>query len=429
MMLGLAAALLAIVGAQETEWLQLEARPDLEAHMSGTPLSAPYYDCQCSLDMKCMCDKMDDFTDAFLEERAESGEGAAAPASAPSDSDAGSASDSGASSAADSGASSAADTGSGSSVDLESSVGPPTTNETTADKEEKGNETVPEPRTLEKNPDWDKPRPYFIDPKTKLQSSGCGKPACMKVDVFCANRKKSQCQLKGECCQKARKEMKWLRANEDDAYKKQKAKDFEEFQDVMDQENKLWKRITRLNLWRRKGQIREQNEKAMEAKKAEYDAKLAQLNTAIDKRNAEKAKLETWKEGRVSYFASRMGQMDQYQSWLENLKGEIEEDRKAAVTDFKANEQRMDDYLANSEAAFKSREDKIVEEQARLAEATAAVKAAKSEKEMETEKYMADLAAREKDGTGPLPVTPDARDGKMPAGVAKEEKKGAETKA
>ena len=51
----------------------------------------------------------------------------------------------------------------------------------------------------------------------------------------------------------------------------------------MDQENKLWKRITKLNLWRRKGQIREQNEKAMEAKKAEYDAKLAQLNTAIDK--------------------------------------------------------------------------------------------------------------------------------------------------
>merc|ERR1711916_243053 len=195
---------------------------------------------------------------------------------------------------------------------------------------------------------------------------------------------------------------------EDDAYKKQKAKDFAEFQDVMDQENKLWKRITRLNLWRRKGQIREQNEKAMEAKKAEYDAKLAQLNTAIDKRNAEKAKLETWKEGRVSYFASRMGQMDQYQSWLENLKGEIEEDRKAA---------------------FKSREDKIVEEQTRLAEATAAVKAAKSEKEMETEKYMADLAAREKDGTGPMPVTPEARDGKMPAGVAKEEKKGADTRA
>merc|ERR1711916_21853 len=138
---------------------------------------------------------------------------------------------------------------------------------------------------------------------------------------------------------------------EDDAYKKQKAKDFAEFQDVMDQENKLWKRITRLNLWRRKGQIREQNEKGME------------------------------------------------------------------------------DYLANSEAAFKSREDKIVEEQARLAEATAAVKAAKSEKEMETEKYMADLAAREKDGTGPMPVTPEARDGKMPAGVAKEEKKGADTRA
>merc|ERR1712164_1956 len=223
---------------------------------------------------------MDDFTDAFLEERADSGEGAAAPAqtSEPANEPAPQPSN-GSSSAADTGSGSAADTESGSAVDLQSSAGPPTTNETIADKEVKGNETVPEPRTLERNPDWDKPRPYFIDPKTKLQSSGCGKPACMKVDVFCANRKKSQCQLKGECCQKARKEMKWLRANEDDAYKKQKAKDFEEFQDVMDQENKLWKRITRLNLWRRKGQIREQNEKAMEAKKAEYDAKLAQLNT------------------------------------------------------------------------------------------------------------------------------------------------------
>merc|ERR1719238_2435013 len=130
MMLGLAAALLAIVGAQETEWLQLEARPDLEAHMSGTPLSAPYYDCQCSLDMKCMCDKMDDFTDAFLEERADSGEGAAAPAqtSEPANEPAPQSSNSG--------SGSAADTESGSSVDLESSVGPPTTNETTADKEE-----------------------------------------------------------------------------------------------------------------------------------------------------------------------------------------------------------------------------------------------------------------------------------------------------
>merc|ERR1719378_537311 len=181
-MLGLAAALLAIVGAQETEWLQLEARPDLEAHMSGTPLSAPYYDCQCSLDMKCMCDKMDDFTDAFLEERAVSGEGAAAPAQTAEPANEPASSD---------GSGSAADTQSGSAVDIESSAGPPTTNETTADKEAKGNETVPEPRTLERNPDWDKPRPYFIDPKTKLQSSGCGKPACMKVDVFCANRKKS----------------------------------------------------------------------------------------------------------------------------------------------------------------------------------------------------------------------------------------------
>merc|ERR1711998_279872 len=189
-----------------------------------------------------------------------------------------------------------------------------------------------------------------------------------------------------------------------------------------DQENKLWKRITKLNLWRRKGQIREQNEKAMEAKKAEYDAKLAQLNTAIDKRNAEKAKLETWKEGRVSYFASRMGQMDQYQSWLENLKGEIEEDRKAAVTDFKANEQRMDDYLANSEAAFKSREDKIVGEQEKLKDAQAASKAAKDEQAAENVEYMKSLEAREKDGTGPMPVTAEARDGKMPKKASEEKK-------
>lgn len=64
---------------------------------------------------------------------------------------------------------------------------------------------------------------------------------------------------------------------------KQKAKNFDEFQDVMERENTLWKRVTKLNLWRRKGQIREQNEKLMDAKRAEYDAKLAQLNTAIDK--------------------------------------------------------------------------------------------------------------------------------------------------
>merc|ERR1711865_750897 len=63
---GLVATLCA---AQEAQWLQLEARPELEAHMDGVSLAGPYFDCQCSLDMKCLCDKTDDFTESFLEIR------------------------------------------------------------------------------------------------------------------------------------------------------------------------------------------------------------------------------------------------------------------------------------------------------------------------------------------------------------------------
>ena len=70
-----------------------------------------------------------------------------------------------------------------------------------------------------RNPDMDKPRPYFIDPRKPAATAGCGKPTCLKVDVFCANKKKSACQKKGECCWKARKEMKYLRANENSNYK------------------------------------------------------------------------------------------------------------------------------------------------------------------------------------------------------------------
>jgi len=397
------ALLVAAVGAQEAQWLELEARPDLEPHMHGSTLGAPYFDCQCSLDMKCLCDKTDDFTDSFLEERADE-----------------TSSDSG------SGSGSGSDTPPATpDLDKASSEEPPTENATLSDA--KGNETADPPK-LEHNPDWDKPRPYYIDPKQKVNTAGCGKPACMKVDIFCANKKKSSCQLKGECCWKARKEMQWLRKNEDDAYKKQKAKSFEEFQDLYAAEGKLWKRVSKLNLWRRKGEIREKNERAMEVKEAEYDQKLAQLQAAIDKRMAEKATLETWKAGRVAYFASRMGQMAEYEKMLESLKAEIEEDRKEAVADFKANEQRMDDYLANSEAAFKSREDKIVGEQEKLKDAQAASKAAKDEQAAENVEYMKSLEAREKDGTGPMPVTAEARDGKMPK-KASEEKKPEEKKA
>merc|ERR1711871_1247729 len=127
------ALLVAAVGAQEAQWLELEARPDLEPHMHGSTLGAPYFDCQCSLDMKCLCDKTDDFTDSFLEERADetssdSGSGSDTPPATPD-------------------------------LDKASSEEPPTENATLSDA--KGNETADPPK-LEHTPDWDKPRPYYI---------------------------------------------------------------------------------------------------------------------------------------------------------------------------------------------------------------------------------------------------------------------------
>merc|ERR1711865_558463 len=365
---GLVATLCA---AQEAQWLQLEARPELEAHMDGVSLAGPYFDCQCSLDMKCLCDKTDDFTESFLEIRdtSESFLEVGGPAEAPK--------------------------------------------EEKAAPKEGNNETMaagPAPR----NPDMDKPRPYFIDPRKPAATAGCGKPTCLKVDVFCANKKKSACQKKGECCWKARKEMKYLRANENSNYKKQRAKDFDEFGQVVAADGKLWKRIEKLDLWREKGQAREQVDEAIKLKTAEYDGKIAQLEASISARVAEKAKLDAWKSDKVAFFASRMGQMDAFEHYLEVVKDDISVNRETAVKDFKANEGRMDDYLAGSESILKAREDKIAKTDAALSAATAAKSAAVEEQEVEDKVKEKEQAKNEKENTGPLPVTPEARDG-LPA--------------
>jgi hypothetical protein len=62
---------------------------------------------------------------------------------------------------------------------------------------------------------------------------------------------------------------------------KQRAKDFDEFGQVVAADGKLWKRIEKLDLWREKGQAREQVDEAMKLKSAEYDGKLAQLDASI----------------------------------------------------------------------------------------------------------------------------------------------------
>merc|ERR1711968_191979 len=84
----------------------------------------------------------------------------------------------------------------------------------------------------------------------------------------------------------------------------------------------------------------------------------------------------------------------------------------AAVESFKANEQRMDDYLAGSESVLSAREAKLAHEEAALQSALTATKAAHAEQDAEEKNEEKDLQARAKDGTGPLPVTPEARDGK-----------------
>merc|ERR1711871_843789 len=403
---GLVATLCA---AQEAQWLELEARPELEAHMDGVPLSGPYFDCQCSLDMKCLCDKTDDFSESFLEVR-DSGSGSEQPGSSGSDV-------SGPGSGSGSGASGSSEPEAKPEVDLDAKSGP---KDEVEDKPAKGdvkNETSPGPAPH--NPDLDKPRPYFIDPRKPASTAGCGKPTCLKVDVFCANKKKSACQKKGECCWKARKEMKYLRANENANYKKQRAKDFDEFAQVVAADGKLWKRIEKLDLWRERGQAREQVDEAIKLKTAEYDGKLAQLDASIAARVAEKAKLDSWKSDKISFFASRMGQLEAFEKYLEVVKDDISANRETAVKDFKANEGRMDDYLAGSESILKAREDKIAKTDAALVAATAAKTAALEEKDVELKVKEKEQAKNEKENTGPLPVTPEARDG-LPAKAAPE---------
>lgn len=46
-------------------------------------------------------------------------------------------------------------------------------------------------------------------------------------------------------------------------------------------DGKLWKRIEKLDLWREKGQAREQVDEAIKLKTAEYDGKIAQLEASI----------------------------------------------------------------------------------------------------------------------------------------------------
>jgi len=410
---GLVATLCA---AQEAQWLQLEARPELEAHMDGVSLAGPYFDCQCSLDMKCLCDKTDDFTESFLEIRdtSESFLEVGGPAEAPKEEKAAPKEEKAAEASS---SSSGSGSGSGSTeVKPEVDLNAPTSKDEVEEKpapKEGNNETMaagPAPR----NPDMDKPRPYFIDPRKPAATAGCGKPTCLKVDVFCANKKKSACQKKGECCWKARKEMKYLRANENSNYKKQRAKDFDEFGQVVAADGKLWKRIEKLDLWREKGQAREQVDEAIKLKTAEYDGKIAQLEASISARVAEKAKLDAWKSDKVAFFASRMGQMDAFEHYLEVVKDDISVNRETAVKDFKANEGRMDDYLAGSESILKAREDKIAKTDAALSAATAAKSAAVEEQEVEDKVKEKEQAKNEKENTGPLPVTPEARDG-LPA--------------